>query len=77
MLQTFVAPFDFHHPRGGRGEFEKTSCKFRAAIQRASQHHRRSHFFRMAATAPMAFSRLSKLDASRPAIVYLSNIVMH
>lgn len=76
MLRTFVAPFDFHAPKGGRRrflEFASTlSDRFATAPQILDDP-----VFSYTLVGRSQLDRLRNLDESRPAIVYLSNVVMH
>ena len=76
MLSTFDAPFDFHAPTGGRRlfvEFAAThSERFKAPPQIIDDP-----IFSYKRRGRSQLDRLGELDESRPAIVYLSNVVFH
>ena len=76
MLRTFDAPFDFHDPNGGRGNFEKLAAKIAQRIE-GNPDIIVDPIFSYGIDGSDGFTRFAELDASRPAIVYLSNIVMH
>lgn len=76
MLRTFVAPFDFHAPKGGRRRFaefaETLSERFDTAPQIFDDP-----IFSYGRYGSSRLDRICELDESRPAIVYLSNVCMH
>lgn len=76
MLKTFIAPFDFHAPNGGRHRFSEFASLFSERFNTVPQIYDEP-IFSYTHYGYSQFDRLRELDESRPAIVYLSNIVMH
>lgn len=76
MLRTFEAPFDFHPPQGGRRHFAKFASALSERFDAASQIID-DPIFSYRRWGRSQLDRLCDLDETRPAIVYLSNVVMH
>ncbi len=76
MLRTFAAPFDFHQPRGGRSQFNEFAAKFASRFDVAPQVID-DPIFSYRKFGAMQLDRIAQLNARQPAIVYLSNVVMH
>jgi hypothetical protein len=76
MLQTCVAPFDFHAPKGGRRRFAEFASSLSAQFDTPPQIVDEP-IFSYTRRGQSQLDRLRKLDESRPAVVYLSNVVMH
>lgn len=75
MLRTFEPQFDFHFPEGGRPRF----ADFAAALSQrfgTSPQIVAEPIFTYNRYGRTLLDRLRVLDESRPAIVYLSNIVI-
>jgi len=76
MLRTFDAPFDFHDPKGGRPRFAEFASTFSERFVAAPQIID-DPIFSYGRRGRSQLDRLRDLDESRPAIVYLSNVVFH
>ncbi len=76
MLRTFDAPFDFHAPKGGRRRFAEFASALSDRFDTAPQILD-DPIFSYTRSGRSQLDRLRELDESRPAIVYLSNVVMH
>jgi hypothetical protein len=76
MLKTFDAPFDFHAPEGGRPRFAEFALTLSENFD-ATPQIIDDPIFSYARGGRSQLDRLRELDESRPAIVYLSNVVMH
>lgn len=76
MLRTFDAPFDFHQPEGGRLQFRQLadSLADRFPTRPLVIH---DPVFTYQGMGRSRLDRIAGLDNSQPAIVYLSNVVMH
>lgn len=76
MLRTFVAPFDFHAPKGGLPRFAEFASTLSERFDTEPQILD-DPIFSYARCGRSQLDRLRELDESRPAIVYLSNVVLH
>lgn len=76
MLRTFEPNFDFHFPNGGRPRFADFAAALSERFCTAPQILD-DPIFSYKRLGRAQLDRLRELDESRPAIVYLSNIVMH
>ncbi|QDT50756.1 hypothetical protein Pan258_48370 [Symmachiella dynata] len=76
MLRTFVPPFDFHLPRGGRRHFKKMAAQLATQFDTTPEIID-DPIFSYAISGKSQLDRIAHLNDSRPAIVYLSNVVEH
>lgn len=76
MLRTFVVPFDFDFPNGGRSHFAELASTLVQRFESPPQIVDRP-LFCYRSHGKVQLDRLRLLDTSRPAMVYLSSISMH